>query len=282
MWLARALERRPDEPSAWLARALLGATTLAAADGDLEAARRHATDRLEVCRGLGDDEAIAGALGGLANVTVMLGDLGAAAELFAQAAEHAAAAGADEALAAIVNNLGYVMLLDDRAADGESRCREAAHLFEELGFSTEAAGAWLNVALALLAQERPGDALPALERSLHTYADVQHADGVSYCLDAYAAASDQLGEPRRAAVLLGAARALARATGGTPPPLERALRERTTAAVQAELGAAAFADASGEGEALTQEAAIELARTTAAPEVAPGVTTGVARRSPAE
>ena len=264
MWLKRALERRPAQPSAWLSRALLGATTLAAAGDDITTAQRHATERVQVCRGLGGDEAIAGALGALANVTVMLGELGDAARLYEQAAEHARAAGADEALAAIMNNLGYVMLLDEEAAGGETRCREAARLFEELGFRTEAAGAWLNVAIAVLAQARPHEALPVLDRSLETYADVQHADCISYCLDAYAAAAAELGEPRRAAVLIGAARALGRQTGGTPPPLERALRDRTKLAVEAALGARTFGDACRAGEGLTQEDAIGLARAAAA------------------
>lgn len=257
-WLARALERRPARPSAWRSSALLGATTLAAVDDDLATARALAAERLQVCRELGGDEAIAGALGALANVTVMLGALAEGARLYEQAADHAGAAGADDALAALMNNLGYVMLLDDDAAGGETRCRAAARLFEERGFRTEAAGAWLNVAIALLAQARPHDTLPLLARCLRTFADVQHVDCISYSLDAYAAAYAQLGERRRAAVLIGAARAIGRRTGGTPPPLERALRDRTELELERELGAAAFADLCADGEALTREGAIEL------------------------
>jgi predicted ATPase/class 3 adenylate cyclase len=258
-WLGRALERRPTQPSSWRANALLGATTLAAADDDTAAAQALATERLQVCRELGGDEGIAGALGGLANVTVMLGAHADAARLYEQAAYHASAAEAEGALAAIVNNLGYVMLLDGDATGGEARCREAARLFGELGSRDEAAGAWLNVAIALLAQSRAPDALSVLAGCLRTYADVQHADGISYCLDACAAAYAELGELRPAAVLSGAARGIAHRTGGTPPPLERALRDRTELQLKRDFGAGPFADACREGEALTQEAAIELA-----------------------
>ena len=264
-WLARALERRPTQPSELLTRALLGATALAAADDDLTAAQALATERLHVCRELGGDDAIVSALGALANVTVMLGALDDAVRLYEQAAAHARAAGADGALASIMNNLGYVMLLNDDAVGGEARCREAARLFEELGFNTEAAGAWLNVAIALLAEARAPDALPVLARSLRTYAGVQHPDCISYCLDAYAASAEQLGELRHAAVLIGAARAIGRQTGGTPPPLERALRDRTELSIQEALGAAPFAEACREGEELTLDAAVHLALATAPP-----------------
>ena len=64
-------------------------------------------------------------------------------------------------------------------------------------------------------------------------------------------------------MLMGAARALGRQTGGTPPPLERELRDRTERSVEEALGAGPFAEACREGEELTQEAAIRLAQATA-------------------
>ena len=258
-WLERALDRRPVEPTAPLARALSGATTLAAAADDLMTAQALAAERLQVCRELGGDAAIASALSGLANVTVMLGGREHAARLYEEAAVRARAAGADPALASIMSNLGYVMLLDGDTTAGERRCREAARLFEELGFHADAAGAWLNVAIAVVADARAREALPVLAGSLRTYARLQHADGISYCLDAYAAAAVQLGEPRRAAVLMGAARTIRRGTGGTPEPLERALRDRTKVGVAQALGVAAFDAARTEGEQLATEAAVELA-----------------------
>ncbi len=262
-WLERAVERRDGAEPEALARALFGASTLAAAAGDLESARSLAADRLVVCRSMGDDADIASALSNLANVTAAAGESDAAAELYGEAASHARRAGARPVLASVVSNLGYLSLLRDDPAAALATCREAAALFEELNDEVEAAGAWLNVAVALLLLRRPDDAAAPLARSLGRYAELQHADGLSYCLDAAASLAVQRDDLHTAGLLAGAAGAARIRTQGLPPPVERRLREQALAEIEPALGPDAYASATREGEALPLTAAVAAAQTIA-------------------
>ena len=258
-WLARALADHA-QPEARRAPALRGASVIAAIAGDLEAARGFAEALVEARRSLGDDEDIAGALVVLANVTAALGEQDGAAGIYSEAATHARRAGARPSLAGIMSNFGYLALLRHDPAAARATCREAAALFEELGFGEEAAGAWLNVAAAELLLDDLDAARAAFTRSLDGYVDLQHAEGVAYCLDTAAAIAAQRGDARRAAILAGAAGAARDRTGGSLPPVEQRLRDETVATVAAALGAEAFTTALAEGAAFQQDEAVALAR----------------------
>src|SRR5205085_4732532 len=236
-WLMRAVENRAHAEPGTLSRALQGASTLAAVAGDVESARLLATERLEVCRSIGRDADLASALSGLANVTAAAGDIDTAAKLYEQAAVHARRGDVRPALANVASNLGYLSLLREDAPAALETCQEAAELFEELHFSTDAAGAWLNVATALLMLGRLGEVGEPLGRSLAGYGDLQHVDGLSYCLDAAAALAVRSGDPQAAGVLAGAAEAARSRTQGLPPPVEGRMRAETIAAIESALGA---------------------------------------------
>jgi predicted ATPase/class 3 adenylate cyclase len=257
-WLGRAVAVGDDAETR--ARALRGASVLTAVAGDLDEARRLANELVAARRELGSDAGIASALVVLANIEADLGEQEAAASLYEEAAARARQAGARPSLAGIMSNLGYLALLRDDPAAARTTCREAAALFEELGFGEEAAGAWLNAAAAELLLGELDEARTAFARSLDRYVDLQHAEGVSYCLDTAAAIAAHGGEARRAAVLSGAAAAARGRTGGTLPPLERRLRDQTTATVEAALGPEAFVAALDEGTALEPQVAVALAR----------------------
>jgi hypothetical protein len=98
-----------------------------------------------------------------------------------------------------------------------------------------------------------------LARSLDRYVDLQHFDGVSYCLDVAAMIALRGDEPRRAAVLAGAAAAIRQRTGGLPPPLEQRLRDETLATLEAALGDD-YPIAYAEGTELELDTAVENAR----------------------
>ncbi|MFL5962278.1 MAG: ATP-binding protein [Gaiellaceae bacterium] len=258
-WLTRAVERREGAEPAALAGALFGASTLAAVAGDLEAARSFAADRLAVCRSTGVEADIASALSTLANVTAAAGDTTAAAELYEQAATHARRAGARPVLASVMSNLGYLSLLEGDASAALETSREAAALFEELQVDDQSAGSWLNVAAACLLLQRADDAGDALIRSLTRYAELEHADGISYCLDAAAALALARDDPRTAGVLSGAAESARSRTQGLPPPVEGRLRDQTLAGIASALGATRTAALRGSGSGLTLAAAVAIA-----------------------
>src|SRR5207248_4126559 len=148
-WLARALLVEGLSKDA-RARALRGASVLAAVAGDFAEARALARELVELRRDLGVDQDCAEAVVVLANVEADLGNQDEAARLYEEAATHARSADARPALAGIMNNLGYLSLLRNQPDQARATCREAAALFEELGFGEEAAGAWLNAASAEL------------------------------------------------------------------------------------------------------------------------------------
>ncbi len=258
-WLARAAVNGDGLDQVPLARAFYGASTLAAAAGDLEEARVFATKRFEVCSALGNDAELPSALSALANIAAARGESDEAAELYEQAAICARHIGARPALASIMNNIGYLSLLRDDHDSALATCREAAALFEELDMNEDVAGAWLNVAAAFILRGALDEAGDALARSLDRYVDLQHLDGVSYCLDTAAMIALRGDEPRRAAVLSGAASAVRQRTGGLPPPLEQRLRDQTLTALEAALGDE-YAIAYAEGAELELDTAVENAR----------------------
>jgi predicted ATPase/class 3 adenylate cyclase len=258
-WLRRAVANSDGLEPARLARAYFGASTLAAAAGDLDEARVFATKRLEVCRSLDDDAELASALSALANIAAARGESEEAADLYDEAATVARQAKARPALASIMNNIGYLSLLRDDVEGALETCREAAALFEELDMNEEVAGAWLNVAAAFIQRGSLNEAGDALARSLDRYVGLQHLDGVSHCLDTAAMIALRARDPRRAAVLSGAATAVRQRTGGTPPPLELRMREETVSALAVTLGDA-YMPAYAEGLELEFDTAVENAR----------------------
>ena len=259
-WLGEALARREAVSEAQAARALLGATTLAVADGDLATARALGDERLAVCRALGDDGEIASALSALANTAAAAGDHDEARELYEQAAEHAERAEAWPELAATLNNLGYLSLLRGEWQRALAECGEARRRFAELEFREDVAAAGVNLSIALLGESRADDAAAAILESLSLYAQLAHDDGVSYCLDVAAAvAGSRGGDVRQRAVLAGAAEEARRRTATTSPPVEAALHERTLRELETELGPTELADALAEGTTLSADDAVAAA-----------------------
>jgi tetratricopeptide (TPR) repeat protein len=228
---------------------------LAAVAGELAEARALAEELVDLRREIGLDDGVAEALMVLANVEAAVGEQVAAAELYEEAASHARRADARPALAAIVNNLGYLSLLRNQPDAARATCREAAALFDELGFGEEAAGAWLNAASADLSVGELAAAKGALRESLDRYGALQHAEGLSYGLETAAAIAARAGDVRRAATLTGAAAAARERTGGMLPPFEQRLHDETDALI----GAAGEREASLEGARFTLESAVELA-----------------------
>jgi predicted ATPase/class 3 adenylate cyclase len=258
-WIDEALRRRPNAPTAALARALFGGSTLAVADGDLETAQALALERLDVCRAMGDDADIASALGALANAAAGAGDFREASDLYEQAILHATAAQAWPELASTLNNLGYLALLQGDTARGIDACSDAARRFAELGFHEDHAGSGVNIAIGLLRRHDEEPALRIVTESLETYAELGHEDGVSYCLDAIGTAVVRGGADPRAAVVVGAAGAVRRRTGAVAPPLEDALHDDALRELADALGEGPLGAAIAEGEALGLDDAIGLA-----------------------
>jgi DNA-binding NarL/FixJ family response regulator len=85
--------------------------------------------------------------------------------------------------------------------------------------------------------------------------------GLSHRELALAVVAGELGQPKRAARLLGAAAALQEAGGRAVSPLDLAERERQVASVREVLGDERFAEVWADGQAMSLERALEYALT---------------------
>ncbi len=196
----------------------------------------------------------------LANVDAALGEQETAAALYEEAATHARRADARPALAGIMNNLGYLSLLREQPDAARETCREAAALFEELGFGEEAAGAWLNAASAEISL---GD-LVAARAALAE--EPRPLRGPAACGRALVRPGDRCGD-RGALRAMHAERRCSSAPRRRPAgePAARCRRSSSACTTRprrssdAALGADADEAARAEGATLTLESALDVA-----------------------
>ncbi|MGI9111569.1 MAG: hypothetical protein ACR2GT_05160 [Gaiellaceae bacterium] len=83
--------------------------------------------------------------------------------------------------------------------------------------------------------------------------------GADSDLEGLAGVAAARGQPRVAAVLLGAADATRKAIRAVQDPFDARLRKQTEAAVQQSLGSDAFQAALADGQTMTSEAAVDYA-----------------------
>ena len=261
LWLERALARDGAELSPCRANALGGAAALAAVSGDADAARAHASARVELVRRVDDDGLLSGALISLANVRSNDDDAGAleeAAALYVEAADAAERAGDARTAAAVITNLGYLSLRRgdwDRAADESRRALERSRV---VGDGAGLVVALLNLGYASIQRGRPDEAASAFAEALAFQRDLGDREAIAYCLDGIAAVLIGRGFDRDALRLVAAAAALRETIGASLASYERDLHERVLEEARRRVGAGAAA-LEEEGAALTPEEALEQA-----------------------
>ena len=258
-WLASALEHGAGSAPETRERLLFGASALASVQGDAQLARKLAEERLAVVRTLDDVPALVSALSALANIRSDEGAYAAAARMYEEAAALARGVGDDARLAGVITNLAYLALRQhdwDRAADLTS---DALPLFRATGHTTGSAVSHLNLGLAAIHQRRWQVARENIEASVGIYVELGDPDGLSNCLEGLAAVCAATGDPKRAAVLLGAAQKLRDEIGASLQPHEAELHADTLAAVAADLDDSSLASAWAEGTELSSEDAVTLA-----------------------
>jgi hypothetical protein len=95
--------------------------------------------------------------------------------------------------------------------------------------------------------------------SLRLFAQVGDVHSVGSCLQGAALTLADMGQPREAALLLGAAAVILDATGGLPWDEERDVLEGLTVQLQQTLGDAAYSAAFAAGAGLAVEQAVNTA-----------------------
>ena len=104
-----------------------------------------------------------------------------------------------------------------------------------------------NLGSALLGLGRAAEAEERFAEALALAREYDLADDPGYALDGLAAAAAALGQPERAARLVGAADAVFRAVGVSPQQFEAARREEVLSRLREELGPEALAAAMAQG-----------------------------------
>ena len=250
----RVLAAGPAQPTPARAGALHAASGLAWAYGDLEQAVSLDEEALEIYEQL-DDPIRSG------NALVFLGTLYQAVgradgrETLERGLARLQEAGDEYGATIAMGNLSHFALEDGEFAAAALLSEQVAARAREHGFEFIEAMATCNQAFALSHEDDPragGTALSALRLCAQTKLHLWIGNGLF--LVAAAIAAD---DPRRAAVLLGAAEA--ELQGARMAPAETAVYENATTAVRAALGAAAFEQSMEEGRVLGRDAAVKLA-----------------------
>lgn len=259
-WAEGALLREnSQEIPAWVrakAHAMVGA--LAWEQAEYATAVPHLERNLALRREIGDKPGIADALRRLGSVLREQGELAAAYALFEEGLAISRESGDKTGVAGSLHALGTVALYEGDHAAARPLIEAALALRQELG---DPDIAWTFSCLAWLAHDE-GDYAAAgahFVSSLALFRESGDRYGIVLTLHYFAGLAAAQGKERRAVLLLGALDALSGPLGMSLPLVERAHHDRILAAARATLGEEAFAAAWAEGEAMTQEQAVDYA-----------------------
>ncbi|HKS71332.1 MAG TPA: tetratricopeptide repeat protein, partial [Ktedonobacterales bacterium] len=253
--LDRAGAKHPASPSV-RAKALRGASIMARQQGDLARSEALAEECMTLSRQLGDEREMGVALSGLGQVALKRGELGRARELLEESLAMWRRLGDTRRVALELGNLASVALLQHDDARAVALKEEALALQRLHGSRTDIAQALASLGHARRSQGDHQGAAALLREALILLRDTRYALIAAPCLEMMASILWNLGEPERAARLLGAATALQSAIGTSRLAEVEADYERTVALVRNALGQETFEAAWAAGTTLGLEEAI--------------------------
>jgi non-specific serine/threonine protein kinase len=208
---------------------------------------------------LGDEEhaALAGVLLG-AGVAVTR-DAGEGERIVRRALETFRTRGDVWGAAFAMFGLGVVLLMQGRVDDTISVEEEGAASLRAAGELVLRSMILVTLGWALVAGDRVERANVALEEALGISTTMQDRDGIARALDALGAVSSRRGDPRRGALLFGAAEGVRRSVGGRVWVIDQVPVAGLEAERRRTLGDDDFERAFAEGVALPIERVVKLA-----------------------
>ncbi|HKY60999.1 MAG TPA: tetratricopeptide repeat protein [Gemmatimonadota bacterium] len=298
-WIEEILAIRGRTPRAARAKALLGASWMAAAAADHEQAAERARESVALYRAAGDTRGHLRALETLGFVYLEAGRIEDAESAFRTCLEGSQAAGDDRRRAIALNALGQVAIRrgDDRAAeaflkDGVDLARQrglaveigqgllflgelalrageldrATHLFNEALAIYRGAGQKVNIAWALSSLGRVlvergqvASARQAHAEALPLFQELGYLRGIARSVAGFAQIALAQGDARRAARLLGGIEFLLERSGDHLPPDDGAFVGTLETTARERLRKATYSTARQEGSALSADALVALA-----------------------
>jgi tetratricopeptide (TPR) repeat protein len=215
--------------------------------GDYLRATALHEEALALRRGLGNTRGIGASLNNLANLALHQGDNPRAARLYAESLPLFRAVGDTWAVATVLGNYGAVVSRMGDYARATALVEESLALRRALGESHGIAMALNNLGNVARLLGEHGRAEALLRESLALYHQVGDLGSLPGVLEELAMVAQRRGEPITAARFWGAALALRRKLDTPVPDADRGEYDEEQAAIQAALGAEAFAQHTAEG-----------------------------------
>jgi predicted ATPase/DNA-binding CsgD family transcriptional regulator len=229
---------------------------LAINQGDLGLARQHAIDCCRLAQEINDQRGVVHALQYLGECELLSNDIGAAERYCQRAVQLAREMNEDHLLATTL--VRYAEVLDALTEPAEAR----AALAEAIAISDRVGEKWCrgyalwNMALLLQATGHPDEGLRRAQAVLDSKALFHDVVGIAQGLEVMAWCSADLGETRRAAVLLGAAGAVWTSSGAVLSARLAPRRVECERRITAELGTETCLLLRREGQTLTPDDAV--------------------------
>jgi predicted ATPase/DNA-binding CsgD family transcriptional regulator len=256
-WTQLLLTRIDEVAPEYQARLLLSATLLVMYR-DREAAKRLAQRAVAVARADGDTSQLGWSLWALSTTLPS----GSEAEAVSQEAlVLLGEAGDQPGLGLIYNSIGERARLSGDYARARSAYERSLAIAERTGDARRQYYVLYNLAFVAQREGDHREAIRTIRRSLVLCQSLGVQTDVIQELLALAGSLAALGEPLRAAHLLGAAHAFLQRSDALIDPSDQPEHERNMAFVRAQLGEAAFEAAWAEGQAMTFDQAVAYAQT---------------------
>jgi predicted ATPase len=276
--LDRALRVCAGAPPALRAKALSGLGVLLEATGDYDRAKACHEEALALYRDVGDEPGIAEALENLGIIASNEGDLERSRSIREEVLALRRAIGDQRGIAVALINLGNVDYVEKDSDGAIALYEEARELAVKTGSQWTLSMALANLGGALIQKARGGKADPSsvaemeargleyIRESLDISRDMGDRERIleSLLMLADIAAPN---DPRQAAMLLGAAEALARSSGHQIASADPDQYDRVVATVRASLDEVAFNSAWQGGERQDLDEVLAVALGSASPAV---------------
>ena len=266
-WLERALAAGAEAPAARRAKALTAAGLLARVRGDFDHSARLLEESTGLARASGDDHLLADALIELAVVKHEADNIDLAEALWTEALDLHRRVGDPLGVDRCQVNLGEVARGRGDFAQAAARYEASLPVVRELGDRVGLGISLMNLGAATRGLGEIERAAAAYHEALEIQRELGNLEHMAYNLYGFAGLALDRGRDEQAARLLGAAAALAEATGAVVERVDRDQVDRDVAEVRTRLGEPAFAAAWAAGRALPLADAV--AEALAAAEAAP-------------
>ena len=242
------------------ARALEAAGAVAQRRGDYVSAKALWQEGLDIWRGLGDDEGVARALGDLASVYDLEGEAERAIPLYEESADLLRRLGLEYELGTVVSNLGVCLMSQGRLDEAARLYEEAVELCRASGREEQLVISLFNLGRVSMLQGRHETAAGWFERALEAARELGYREMIAYCLKGIGEVLAARGTGEQAACLLGASDRLFLELGAHVESSEQATYAVAVEQLKDALGDDAYSSAHAEGEAMSLDQALALAR----------------------